>query len=270
MELSVIIGIIVGLLALSFFRISIFIWLVIWPLVVYILIRFGMTVYVPTSMLSLYISLTFVGVVAYVLADKNHYETITQGLYHFVVEKKHSKTLYATIVLIPCAVAAQIYFNMSAEVRAPSFGRTIHPAPPNTITFKDKTIDLLQVRNPYRIFETTDSNLFRQHVENGKRVYYQNCVFCHGDDLAGDGIFAHGFNPVPANFNSPTTIAMLQEGYLFWRIAKGAPGLPEESSPWSSSMPAWEGILSEEEIWDVILFLYDYVGFKPREEEDVH
>ncbi|NNF02932.1 MAG: cytochrome c, partial [Rhodothermales bacterium] len=93
---------------------------------------------------------------------------------------------------------------------------------------------------------------------------------CHGDDMAGDGIFAHGLDPIPANFKDATTIAMLQEGYLFWRIAKGGPGLPPESTPWLSAMPAWELFLTEEEIWDVILFLYDYTGHRPRAREEVH
>ena len=29
-------------------------------------------------------------------------------------------------------------------------------------------------------------------------------------------------------------------------------------------MPAWEKFLTEEEIWDVVLFLYDYTGQRPR------
>ncbi len=29
-------------------------------------------------------------------------------------------------------------------------------------------------------------------------------------------------------------------------------------------MPRWEAMLSEEERWKVILFLYDYTGFSPR------
>ena len=57
---------------------------------------------------------------------------------------------------------------------------------------------------------------------------------------------------------------MLQEGYLFWRIATGGPGLPQESGPWNSSMPAWDRFLSEQEIWEVILFLYDYTDQRPR------
>jgi hypothetical protein len=63
---------------------------------------------------------------------------------------------------------------------------------------------------------------------------------------------------------------MLQEGYLFWRIAKGGPGLPDESAPWASAMPAWETFLTEDEVWDVIIFLYDYTGQRPREREAIH
>ncbi len=139
--------------------------------------------------------------------------------------------------------------------------------PPATITFKGRTIDLETEDNPYRELETSDPAAFSAHVNNGRRVYIQNCIYCHGDDMEGDGLFAHGFDPIPANFQDATTIAMLQESYLFWRISKGAPGLPAASTPWSSSMPAWENFLSEEEIWDVILFLYEFTDQRPRAKE---
>src|SRR5262249_10549271 len=84
------------------------------------------------------------------------------------------------------------------------------------------------------------------------------------------GHFAYGFNPPPANFQDPGTIAMLQEAFLFWRIAKGGPGLPKESTPWNSVMPAWEDRLSEEQIWQVIMYLYDATGQHPRRWEETH
>ena len=74
-------------------------------------------------------------------------------------------------------------------------------------------------------------------------------------------MFAHGLNPIPTNFTDQGTIPKLQETFLFWRIAKGGPGLPDEGGPWDSAMPAWEKFLTEEEIWDVILFLYDHTGY---------
>jgi mono/diheme cytochrome c family protein len=101
-------------------------------------------------------------------------------------------------------------------------------------------------------------------VEAGAATYIRNCMYCHGDNLDGKGHFAAGFNPPPANFQDPGTIAMLQEAYLFWRIAKGGPGLPKESTPWNSVMPAWEDRLSEEQIWQVIMYLYAATGQQPR------
>ena len=33
-------------------------------------------------------------------------------------------------------------------------------------------------------------------------------------------------------------------------------------------MPAWEKFLKEEEMWDAILFLYDFTGRRPRATEE--
>ena len=98
----------------------------------------------------------------------------------------------------------------------------------------------------------------------GQEVYAKWCAHCHGDLMAGAGMFAHALNPIPTSFQDPGTIAMLREAFLFWRIAKGAPGLPEEGGPWQSAMPAWENFLSEEEMWNVILFLYEFTEYRPR------
>ena len=35
-----------------------------------------------------------------------------------------------------------------------------------------------------------------------------------------------------------------------------------------SAMPTWEKFLKEEEIWDAILFLYDFTGQRPRAREE--
>ena len=78
----------------------------------------------------------------------------------------------------------------------------------------------------------------------------------------GKGPAAPGFNPPPANFTDPTTIAMLQESYLFWRIKKGGVGLPIEGMPWKSAMPRWELELSDEEIWKIIMGEYDGAASK--------
>ena len=86
----------------------------------------------------------------------------------------------------------------------------------------------------------------------------------------GDGMFGHALNPIPTNFTDQGVLPMLQESFLFWRISKGAPGLPEEAGPWDSAMPAWENFLTEEEMWDVVLFLYDFNDYRPRARVEHH
>jgi mono/diheme cytochrome c family protein len=123
---------------------------------------------------------------------------------------------------------------------------------------------LLKLENPYRKLEKEDPEQFRELIEEGAEVYIKNCQYCHGDKLDGKGPYADGLNPTPLNFQDVGTIAQLQESYLFWRITTGGPGLPQEAAPWISSMPVWQNFLEEDEVWKVIMFLYDYTGHRPR------
>jgi len=155
-------------------------------------------------------------------------------------------------------------------LQPPLFSRTVHPASPSEITVHNKKVDLDGSENPFLALESSNPDEFRKHVENGRRVYYQNCVFCHGDNLSGNGMFVHALDPIPTNFTDAGTIAMLRDTFLYWRISKGGPGLPEEGGPWDTAMPAWEKLLKDDEIWDAILFLYDFTGQKPRAKETGH
>ena len=167
-------------------------------------------------------------------------------------------------VIVPILAGVFTYYKMLPSFDAPVELRTIHPAPPSSLKAFGKRFDLLNLENPYRKFEKEDPEKFTELVQAGGEVYIRNCQYCHGDKLDGKGPYAQGLNPVPLNFTDIGTIAQLQESFLFWRIATGGPGLPKEATPWISSMPVWQNFLSEEEIWKVILYLYDYTGYRPR------
>ena len=252
---------------LRFRRATLLMWVGAWWVGIYVLLRFGFTVPIPASVVSLYTAIVSLAILAYVSSSQERREEISHPLVRFMTEKRYTAFLVATIVAIPALAAANVYFQMNIPLEAPLFSRTVHPASPSEITVLDKKIDLNAGENPFRHLETSNPEEFRRHVENGRQVYYRNCVACHGDSMAGNGMFVHGLNPIPTNFTDPGTIPMLQETFLFWRIAKGGPGLPEEGAPWGTAMPAWEKFLKEEEIWDVILFLYDFTGQRPRARE---
>ena len=269
MNIPVLAGVVVVMVGLRFTRINMLGWMVAWWAAVYVAVRYGVSPAVPSSIVSMFMGIVTLALLTYVFSDAERLEGIKRPLIQFMVDRKYTIPLAIVVLALPVLVGANIYLESSKGVEAPLFGRTIHPAPPDAITLAGKNISLINRENPFRELEDNDPEAFGKHVENGRRVYYQNCVFCHGDNMDGNGIFAHALDPLPASFADATTIAMLQESYLFWRIAKGAPGLPQESGPWASAMPAWENFLTEEEIWEVILFLYDYTDQRPRAVEHI-
>jgi mono/diheme cytochrome c family protein len=78
----------------------------------------------------------------------------------------------------------------------------------------------------------------------GEKIFQTNCQMCHGPQGHGDGPAGQSLDPKPKN------LAVFQrsvgDDYLFWRISEGKPG---------TSMVAWKGILSEDQIWQIITFI---------------
>lgn len=78
----------------------------------------------------------------------------------------------------------------------------------------------------------------------GADVFRTNCATCHGPQGHGDGPAGQSLEPHPRN------LAELQakagDDYLFWRIREGKPG---------TSMVAWKGILTDEQIWQAVSFI---------------
>ena len=255
---------------LRFRRANLLVWAGAWWVGLYVIFRFGFTTPIPASVVTMYMAIVSMAILAYVSSSQERRDEVSRPLVRFMTERRYTALLVATVVAIPALAAANVYVRMNVPLEPPFFPRTIHPASPAEITVHDKKVDLDAGDNPFRHLETSNPEEFRKHVENGRKVYYRNCVFCHGDTMGGNGMFVHGLDPIPTNFTDGQTLPNLRETFLFWRIAKGGPGLPEEGAPWDTAMPAWEKFLKEEEIWDVILFLYDFTGERPRAREEVH
>jgi Cytochrome C oxidase, cbb3-type, subunit III len=270
MNLLVVLGVAAVFAALRFRRANLLVWAGAWWVALYVIFRFGFSAPIPSSVVSLYMGIVSIAILAYVSSSQERRDEVSRPLVRFMTERRYLPLLVAAVVAIPALAAANVYFQMNVPLEPPLFPRTVHPASPTEIMAFEKKIDLDAGENPFLSLETSNPQEYRKHVENGRRVYYSNCVFCHGDNLSGNGMFVHGLDPIPTNFADQGAISILRDTYLFWRVSKGGPGLPEEAAPWDTAMPAWEKFLKEEEIWDAILFLYDFTGQKPRAREETH
>jgi len=78
----------------------------------------------------------------------------------------------------------------------------------------------------------------------GASVFKTNCEACHGPEGHGDGPAGAALDPAPRNLAELQSV--VGDDYLFWRIYSGKQG---------TSMVAWKGILTDEQIWQVVSFI---------------
>lgn len=219
---------------------------------------------IPKSLLIMYMFFVAAGVFMAFTYDEDKTAELVAPIKALVEDPSKRTRRNIVFVLLPLLAGVFTFLQMRPSLEAPLELRAIHPAPPTTAQIYGKRVNLLKLENPYRKFEKQKPKEFRKLVAEGAAIYIRNCQYCHGDKLDGNGPYAAGLNPTPLNFQDIGTIAQLQESYLYWRIATGGPGLPKEASPWSSSMPVWQNFLKQDQIWKVILYLYDYTGHQPR------
>ena len=253
---------------------------------------------IPFSVRAMYGTVALVGVFMWMSSNEEDWKKFKQPIFNVMdgISPFHKKLRIGYLVAIPLLLWGFSYNSIYPSSAEPIELRTVHPAPPATTKVHGRTFVLQTAANPYRVNlegkydqHYTDAHIVEQsmgrlmksmtpddnpwdpdakgyirNVREGGEIFFQNCHFCHGDNLNGRGLHAFAFNPIPANFTDAGTIAQLQETFLFWRVAKGGIGLPREGFPWASVMPSWEQHLTTDEIWKVILFEYWHTGYYPR------
>lgn len=205
----------------------------------------------PSSLVMMYTGMVGVAILLYVSVREDRWSAFSQPVIEFFRDSKPCSPAKraarrGVLVLIPLVVGAWVYIRDTARPEAPADPPGIHFSLPNKY---------IAVQNP---LPWTEAN-----IRQGGILYTKNCAMCHGDAQDGNGLFARAWQPRPANFRDTGTIAQLDENYLYWRIKEGGPALPNGSIEYRSAMPVWEGVLTDDEIWKIIMFEYTNAGVKP-------
>jgi mono/diheme cytochrome c family protein len=83
----------------------------------------------------------------------------------------------------------------------------------------------------------------QRELENGKRLYQEHCMVCHGRGGKGDG--NRSLNPPPADLTSPS-VQQKADADLLMTIHQGRP---------NTAMGAWKWVLSNEETREVLAYV---------------
>ncbi len=83
-------------------------------------------------------------------------------------------------------------------------------------------------------------------LTDGKILYQQKCVACHGTSGKGDGPIGRTLYPSPADLTLHTMPGVHSDADLFGWITSGYPG---------SAMPAFDRTLTDKQRWDLVNFI---------------
>ncbi len=157
----------------------------------------------------------------------------------------------AHVVALP--LVALILFAMASELWAFPWsidmyrGQAVQPLsvaprvmPPGTVPTKGgepprSRIASIRLPNPL--------SPSRQRVEEGRKLYAITCAPCHGKTGRGDGPVKKVLRVAPADLTSEA-VAGMSDGYIYGTIREG-----------SIAMPPYSDALSENERWQVVLFI---------------
>ncbi len=195
----------------------------------------------------------------------------------------------------PKPVSIPLYVTLGLDIDAPHESPVTPSVQPSAIsgqrmaaslpTSQFTNPDFYHANSPYQLYEKLTptnlsdsekwdvvsyiwrSNTTSEALADGKQLYTQNCAACHGENGAGDGVFADGMAKAgeasaqnmagvqemsmqrPANFTDPKQMLGASPALLQGKILRGGMG---------TGMPMWGSIFTEEQIWDLIAYIYSF------------
>jgi mono/diheme cytochrome c family protein/plastocyanin len=193
------------------------------------------------------------------------------------------------------ATTPPLYVSLGIDIDAPHDSPVIPDIQPSAARGQqlasgvatEKFIDpkIYRASSPHQVFEALNasnltaadkwdliayiwqSNTTPDALASGKELYAQNCAACHGETGGGDGVFAddlaagaeasmqsmNGSTEMeiqrPVDFTDPRRMLGASPALFEGKILRGGMG---------TGMPMWGTIFTEEQIWDLIAYLYSF------------
>jgi mono/diheme cytochrome c family protein len=100
-----------------------------------------------------------------------------------------------------------------------------------------------------------------QAISAGTDIYQNKCIGCHGPNQDGNGPNAINLNPAPRNLRNAPFMQAMSLMRISTSIHRGVPG---------TAMPRWQGTLSDDQISDVICYVFSLTAPKDVSGKFIH
>src|SRR5437879_10673274 len=173
----------------------------------FVILRFGIRPAAPWSVLTLYMAIVLLAVLVYVSSNSDSWRDFMRPSRSTLVAPDKRLTRLVLLIAVPLLFGYYAYTQAAAKTQAPPELRAVHPAPPGSIQFRGKEIQITGLDNPLR----KDQAAFKKHVAAGAEIYVRKCVYCHGENRDGKVHLPFGVTPPPTNLQEPRPIAVLPD-----------------------------------------------------------
>src|SRR5215831_4254877 len=98
MKIPIVLAVLAVLGVLRFMRAPLLLWAFTWWIGIYVLLRFGFVAPIPSSVISIYMGIVTIAILAYVSSSQDRREAVTRPLVRFMTDKRYTLVLAATVV----------------------------------------------------------------------------------------------------------------------------------------------------------------------------
>ena len=118
MKILILLAVVAALGLLRLLRANLLVWAGAWWVGIYILLRFGFTAPIPSSVITIYMGIVSIAILAYVSSSQERRDEVSGPLIRFMTDKRYTALLGATVVGIPARVVESREAEQAARFAA--------------------------------------------------------------------------------------------------------------------------------------------------------
>src|SRR5262249_25243849 len=137
--------------------------------------KYGIRPPMPFSVFALYMAITVMAVLVYVSSDSDSWRAFVAPIWATLTHPGRRPLRLLLGVVIPLLSGYYAYSQAAARAEAPLELRAAHPAPPATISFRGKEINLQHADTPVRQDIKQNPANREKHLAAGAATYILDC-----------------------------------------------------------------------------------------------